>query len=190
MKRILENIRKSFNPSKEEFNAIVRAFSTVQVEKNAYFLKAGEICRSVGFIEKGSMRLFFNSDKKEACSDFFFENSFIGSFASFLSQQPSIVNISAIENCELLVLSHEKVMELMRQYPSVRNLANAILLEQFIRAEKREQSLVLLQPEERFLKIVEEHPKLFKRVPLHYVASYLAITPETLSRYRNKKTAE
>lgn len=186
MERILDNIKKTLNPSAEEFDALRQAITVVKLEKAAHFLTVGEICRSVGFIEKGSMRLYLSSPEKEVCSDFFFENSFIGSFASFLSQQPSLVNISAIEPCELLVLHYEDVMRLVKESPTWNKLADVIVQEQFLRAEKRESALLLHSPEERFRKILEEHPKLFKRIPLHYVASYLAITPETLSRYRNK----
>lgn len=186
MKRILDNIRKTLNPSEEAFEAISNAMTVTVIDKNEYFLKAGQVCQSVAFIEKGSMRLFLSSAEKEVCSDFFFENSFIGSFASFLSQQPSLVNICAIEPCELLVLHYTDVMALIAKYPSLQKLADIIIQEQFLRAEKRESALLLHSPEERFRKILEEHPKLFKRIPLHYVASYLAITPETLSRYRNK----
>ncbi|MFT3796203.1 Crp/Fnr family transcriptional regulator [Flavobacterium sp.] len=186
MKRILDNIKKTLNPTPEAFDALSKAMEIVTLDKNDYFLKAGQICSSVGFIEKGSMRLFQSSPEKEVCSDFFFENSFIGSFASFLSQQPSLVNICAIEPCELLVMHFDDVMRLTKEHPSLRRLADIIVQEQFLRAEKREAALLLHSPEERFRKILEEHPKLFKRIPLHYVASYLAITPETLSRYRNK----
>lgn len=186
MKRILDNIRKSLSLSTETFEALSHSMKIITLEKNEYFLRTGQVCTSVGFIEKGSMRLFQSSSEKEVCSDFFFENSFIGSFASFLSQQPSLVNISAIEPCELLVLQYDDVMRLTKEHPSLRRLADIIVQEQFLRAEKRESALLLHSPEERFRKILEEHPKLFKRIPLHYVASYLAITPETLSRYRNK----
>lgn len=186
MERLLDNIKKTLNPSAEEFNALRQATTVVKLEKAEHFLTAGEICRSVAFLEKGSMRLYLSSPEKEVSSDFFFENSFIGSFASFLSQQPSLVNISAIEPCELLVLDYEDVVRLVKEFPTWGKLADVIIQEQFLRAEKRESALLLHSPEERFRKILEEHPKLFKRIPLHYVASYLAITPETLSRYRNK----
>jgi len=186
MKRILENIQKSFSPEEGALDAIKKMMTVKTLGKNEHFLKSGDICNCVAFIEKGSMRQYFSYSKKEVSSDFFFENSFIVSFASFLSQQPSIVNISAIETCELLVLHHADVMQLIDTYPSLRKFADVLIREQYIRAERREAALLLLSPEERFNRIVEEHPKLFKRIPLHYVASYLAITPETLSRYRRK----
>lgn len=188
MKRILENIRISLNPSRQELAAINKALSVERLDKNEFFLKTGEPANKVAFLEKGSMRQFFCAGGKESSGDFFFENSFIGSLGSFLSQKPSRINIAAIEPCELLVLDYEKAMALMANVPTAKKLAAIILQEQFFRAENREYALLELSPEERFHKLLAEHPKLFKRVPLHFVAGYLAITPETLSRYRNKKS--
>lgn len=184
MKRILFNIQRVFHTSEEELKAIEQTMRVVFLSKNEFFLKENELCQSIGFLEKGSMRLFYESPEKEVCNDFFFENSAIGSFASFLSQTPSIVNIAAIEKCELLVFEYADVMELMRKFPSLKKLADVIVQDQFIRAERREAALLRNSPEERFRNLLEEHPKIFKRIPLRYVASYLGITPETLSRYR------
>lgn len=186
MKRILENIRLSFNPSREELTALGKAFYVERLDKNAFFLETGGPAHKVAFLEKGCMRQFFCAGGKESTGDFFFENSFIGSLGSFLAQKPSRINIAAIEACELLVLDYGKVMELLAHFPTMKKLANIILQEEFLRAEAREYALLELSPEERFLKLQAEHPKIFKRVPLHYVAGYLGITPETLSRYRNK----
>lgn len=187
MKRILENIRISLSPSREELAALNQALSVQRLDKNEFFLEVGGPADKIAFLEKGSMRQFFCAGGKESTGDFFFENAFIGSLGSFLSQKPSRINIAAIEPCELLVLDYDKAMELIAQFPTVNKLAAIILQEEFLRAETREYSLLELAPEERFHKLLAEHPTIFKRVPLHYVAGYLSITPETLSRYRNKK---
>ncbi|MCW0483768.1 Crp/Fnr family transcriptional regulator [Gaoshiqia sediminis] len=184
MKRLLFNIQRVFQPSADEMAALEKAIQIVHLKKNDFFLKENEICSSVTFIEKGSMRLFYESPDKEVCNDFFFENSLVGSLAGFLTQSPSIVNIAAIEPCELLVFDYPDVMKLTENWPAWRKLADILVQEQFVRAEKREASLLRNSPEERFKNLLEEHPKIFKRVPLRYVASYLGITPETLSRYR------
>ncbi len=186
MDKLIFNIERAFNASEAELSALRAAMKKIHLDKGAFFLKSGEICHSVAFIDKGSMRLFYDSPDKEVCNDFFFENSIIGSFASFLAQAPSIVNIAAIEKCTLFTLHYDDVVALIRSHPSLREMANIIIQEQLIRAERREAVLLRNTPEERFRNLMEEHPKIFKRVPLHYVASYLSITPETLSRYRTK----
>lgn len=186
MKQVLYNIQRVFHTSDDQIKAIENVMQVVSLEKNKFFLKENEICKSIGFIEHGSMRLFYETPEKEVCNDFFFENSLVGSMASFLTQTPSIVNIAAVEKCELLLFEYSDVITLTQKFPALKILANIILQEQLIRAEKREASLLRDTPEERFKNLLEEHPKIFKRIPLRYVASYLGITPETLSRYRSK----
>lgn len=186
MKRIYFNIQKTFTTTTEEQKAIQKAAIIKRFNKNEFFLREGEVCNSIGFIEKGSMRLYYDSPDKEACNDFFFENSVVGSFASFFSETPSIVNIVAIEESEIILFEKQQIGKLIQEYPALKRLSEFIIHEQFIRAEKREESLLKFSPEVRFKNLLEEHPKIFKRIPLHYVASYLNITPETLSRYRTK----
>lgn len=186
MKRIFFNIQRTFHTSKEELETIKNKAQIKFLSRNELFLREGEVCESIGFIEKGSMRLYYDSPDKEACNDFFFENSVIGSFASFLTEMPSIVSIAAIEDCEIILFEKNDLINLTQKYPSLKRLADFILQEQLIRAEKREEALLKFSPEKRFKNLLEEHPKIFKRVPLHYVASYLNITPETLSRYRTR----
>lgn len=186
MNRILFNIQRVIGATGEEIKALEEKLISRKLEKGELFLKAGEVCNYVGFLEKGSMRLYYDSPNKEACSDFYFENSFVGSFASFLGKTPSNVNIAAIEPCELLLIKFDAIDELSQQFPVFKKLIYIIIQEQFQKLEKREESLLVLTAEERFSQLLEIHPKIFKRIPLRYVASYLAITAETLSRYRSK----
>ncbi len=186
MKRIFFNIQRTFRATGEEMEAIQNAAIIRHFAKNELFLREGEVCKSIGFIEKGSMRLYYDSPEKEACNDFFFENSVVGSFASFLTDMPSIVSIAAIEDCEVILFHKDDLINLVQKFPSFKRLADFILQEHFIRAEKREEALLKFSPEKRFKNLLEEHPKIFNRVPLYYVASYLNITPETLSRYRTR----
>jgi CRP/FNR family transcriptional regulator, anaerobic regulatory protein len=186
MKRVIRNIQKIFNPSEEELDAFRKSLKVVHLNKNDFFLREGEVCQSMAFLEQGSMRLFYDAEDREVCNDFYFENSIVGSFASFLSETPSIVNIAAIEDCELLVFSRESTMDLIHQYPSLKRLANVVIEEHLIRTERREAELLKYPPEDRYRLLLEIHPKIFSRIPLYFVASYLNITPETLSRYRKK----
>lgn len=190
MSKILENIERTFKPSESELIMIRDSFSKLLLKKGQLFLEEGQPCKRMGILEKGSMRLFYDSVSKEVCNDFYFENSVVGSIASFLSGQPSMVNIAAIQECELLVITKEKILELMPVCPPFARFIRFILQEQFIRAERRDAELLKLAPEERFLHLLEMHPKIFGRIPLYFIASYLNITPETLSRYRKKFTTD
>ncbi|WP_181163726.1 Crp/Fnr family transcriptional regulator [Pontibacter mangrovi] len=186
MSRILYNIDQIIRPEPEERAALERVLRPRTLHKNELFLREGEVCRKIAFIEQGSVRVYYEVDGKEICKDFLFENAVAGSFASFFSQMPSALNVAAMEETQLLELSYEDVMHLYEHYPSWQKLGRIIAQDQFVRAERREASLLKDPPEVRFRNLIEEHPKLFKRVPLQYIASYLGITPETLSRYRSR----
>lgn len=185
--RVLFNIERLINPSAEEKAALEKVLHTRSLKKNEHFLKAGAICDRIAFIEKGSARYYYQLEDREVCKDFIFENGLLGSFASFFSQQPSTLNIEALEETQVIELFYEDVLNLYDHFPAWQKLGRIIAQDQFVRAEKREAAFLKDHPEVRFRSLVDEHPKIFKRVPLQYIASYLGITRETLSRYRSKQ---
>jgi CRP-like cAMP-binding protein len=186
MEHVLSNIQRIIQPSESAFAALRDALKPRKLDKNEYFLKEGKICNTIGFVEQGSFRLFYNTSKKEVCKGFLFENDIIGSLASFLSKTPSRVNISAIEPSLVLEMDYDALFRLTNNFVEWKKLAKIIVEDQLLRFEHREASLLKDAPEVRFRKLMEEHPKIFKRIPLQDIASYLAITAETLSRYRSK----
>ncbi|TLV01469.1 Crp/Fnr family transcriptional regulator [Dyadobacter luticola] len=184
--RVLFNIERLINPTPQEKAELEKVLHVRTIKKNAFFLQEGHVCKSIAFIEKGSVRYFYQLEDREVCKDFVFENGLIGSFASFFSQQPATLNIQAMEETQLIELNYPDVIYLYDHVPAWQKLGRIIAQDQFVRAEKREAALLKDLPEVRFRALIEEHPKIFKRVPLQYIASYLGITRETLSRYRNK----
>lgn len=180
--RVLFNIERLINPSTEEKAELEKRLRTKTLKKNEFFLKEGAVCTSLAFVEKGSVRYFYQLEDREVCKDFIFENGIIGSMASFFSQGASELYIQAMEETQVLELSYDDLMFLIDHFQGWRRLAHIIAREQFIKAERREAALLRDLPETRFRALIEEHPKIFKRVPLTYIASYLGITRETLSR--------
>jgi CRP-like cAMP-binding protein len=189
MQRILSNISQVVGPSPEEIAALQNILRPRSLVKGEHFLREGEICRSIAFVEKGSFRVYYAVDGKDIHKDFLFENGIIGSFASFFAQSPSALYITALEDSHILELTYQEVMHLYECYPSWQKLGRIIAQDQFVRAETREASLLKDTPLVRYQALLEAHPKVFRRVPLQYIASYLGITPETLSRYRSKTNA-
>ena len=186
MERVLYNIEQIINPSPAELDALRSILRPRVLARQEHFLREGEVCRSVALVEKGSLRLYYTVDGREICKDFLFQNAVAGSFASFFTQQPSALNVAALEETTLLEMAHADVLYLYDHYPAWQKLGRLVVQEQLVRSERREASLLKDPPEVRYRNLVEEHPKVFKKVPLQYIASYLGITPETLSRYRNK----
>jgi CRP-like cAMP-binding protein len=138
----------------------------------------------MAYIVKGYVRFYFLVGAEEVTKEFGFENSFCGSYASFISCNPSRFNVKAMEDLSLLVFTRPHLMELLDRYPvwgkfllfSVENL--------FVRKENREASFLLDSPEEKYQKLLSEHKEMLQRVPLKYIASYLGLSAETLSRIR------
>ncbi|TSJ34908.1 Crp/Fnr family transcriptional regulator [Mucilaginibacter corticis] len=184
--RILFNIERLINPSQEEKAALERIVKTRLLKKHEHFLNEGDLCETIAFIEKGSVRYYYQLEDRQVCKDFLLENGLVCSFGSLFSQEPSTTYIQALEDTELAEINYEDIQELCKSYPIWNKLARIIIQEQVIRAEKREGAFLKDLPETRFQSLVAEHPTIFKRVPLQYIASYLGMTRETLSRYRNK----
>jgi CRP/FNR family transcriptional regulator, anaerobic regulatory protein len=158
------------------------------LKRKEHFLHQGDICKHLGFIVKGYVRLYFLKDGDEITKDFNFENSFCGSYASFSLQQPSRFNIVAMEKLKLYTLGRKDLFRLFDKHPSLQKLGRLSMEHMFIRKEMREASFLLDSAEQRYQDLLLQYPKITQRVPLKYLASYLGITAETLSRIRALKS--
>jgi len=173
--------------SETEWKEMENCLRIKKLSKNEHFLKQDEICNKMGFVCKGYTRLYFLIEGEEQTKDFCFENTFTGSLASFLSCKPSAFNVISMEETMLLTIEYDALMRLYDQYMCW-NTFGRILAEEFsIRKENREVTFLLNTPEKRYQDVAEKYPYIIQRVPLKMIASYLNMTPETLSRIRSKK---
>lgn len=155
------------------------------LKKREYFLKEEEVCRRLGFITKGYVRVFYTSNEEEITKDFNFENSFCGSYASFRLQKPALFNVVAMEDTTMYTLGREDLFRLFDQHPSIQKVGLLCIEQMFIRKELREASFLLHTAQQRYDELRINFPGITKRVPLKYLASYLGLRAETLSRIRN-----
>ncbi|WP_288880255.1 Crp/Fnr family transcriptional regulator [Pedobacter panaciterrae] len=153
--------------------------------KGEFILKKGEIERNIYFVESGAVRVFLLSEYEEQSIRFGFEGSIINSLASYFSESPSEFYIEAIRKTTLRVLPKEKVSALVNgdldSLAGYKSLLETVIIEQI----EREVDLLTVSPTERLKRVLQRSPHLFQHVPLKYIASYLRMTPETLSRIRN-----
>ncbi len=168
----------------EDLQSVVRERT---LQRKEHFLREGEICRSIGFITKGYIRLYYLHEGEEITKDFNFETNFCGSHASFSMQQPSRFNIIAMEDLTILEINRKDLYALFDKHKSFERLGRLIMERMFDRKEQREAAFLRDDAEKRYHDLLKLYPQITHRVPLKYIASYLGIKPETLSRLRALK---
>jgi CRP-like cAMP-binding protein len=157
-------------------------------KKKEFFLAEGKICKEIAFIVKGSFRYFRTIDGQEKTTFFSFENNWVSAYTSFLNKTPSFISIETMEDSELLVLQYDQLQQLYKKHPAVERFGRLMAEYLVTCLDERMHSLLLKSPEERYLKVLTDNSIYFERVPQHYVASYLGIAPESLSRIRKRVT--
>jgi CRP-like cAMP-binding protein len=181
-----DHVLKLVQPTDLEWKEFYTTFKMRALDKDEPFLREGDICRKIGFVVRGGLRMFYTIDGDERCKDFQFEGQFTGSMFSLLTQQPSRFSIAALENCEILQISRESLLELYDRFKVWERFGRLYMEQLFIYKEKREASLLFDSSAVRYEKLLSEHPQLMSRVPQKYLASYLGVAPESLSRIRKK----
>ncbi len=156
------------------------------IPSKTILLKEGDVSKTLFYIKKGALRLWFNNDGKDITVQFFFEGQVVSSMNSFFSSTPSLFSIESIEQTEIVMIAKndfDTVVESSRELQ--RELLN-ILTQRFQNYIELFLSRIKNSPEQRYKELLQEHPHIIKRVPQHYIASYLGITNVSLSRIRNR----
>lgn len=156
------------------------------VPANTTLLYEGDIADKVYFVKRGALRLWNNDDGKDITLQFFFEGQIVTSYESFYLQKPSMLSIETIEDTEVLVLDNEKLALLMNESPDLLYFIIDQLSKRFIAYTEYFLSRIKNSPEKRYLSLVKENTELVRRVPDHYIASFLGITPVSLSRIKKE----
>jgi CRP-like cAMP-binding protein len=161
-----------------------------KLRKRQYLLQEGDVWKYNAFITKGLVR-FYSVDEsgRENIVSFAKENWWTGDRASLLTGEPSKNNIDAIEDTELILITKTNFDRLCLEIPALNDMVNAIINKSFITSQNRIHSAISFTAEKKYLDFVQKYPDLSLRVPQAMIASYLGITPETLSRVR-KETAK
>ncbi len=174
----------------EEFNLTTTLMIPKKLRKRQYLLQEGDVCKWLAFISKGCLRHFsVDASGTEHIERFGIEGWWMVDLESFQSHRPSTENIDALEDSELLLIDYDSLTMLSREAPGWDRYYKAVLEEEFKAARARISDFLSASPKERYLHFVKTYPDLFQRIPLHQIASYLGITPQSLSRIR-KELAE
>lgn len=161
-------------------------FKEIEIPAKTILLSEGEISKYAYFIKKGCLRLWFNSRGKDVTFQFFFENEGVSSIESFRTGEPSLFYIESIEPSTILKISKKNFELIFMENPEYRAFINETIFKRLNHYSRLFMSYIKNTPEERYKELLRDHPEIVRRVPQHYIASYLGITSVSLSRIRNR----
>lgn len=159
----------------------------LSVPGKTVLLEEGKVADKLYMIRKGCLRLSFFNDGRDITFQFFFEGDVVASFNSLHHRQPSLFSLETLEPAELSVIKKNDFYDLIQRIPSLRQAYEEKLIERFHIYQLLFLSRIRNTPQQRYEELLKEHPDIIRRVPQHYIASYLGITPVSLSRIRNRR---
>ncbi len=160
----------------------------VTLKKRAVVLKFGAVENHLYFISKGVVRFYIPREEDDLTFGFLFENEFVTGYDSFLTQTPSEYQIETLTEAILWKISRQDLEEVYATTSSGNSIGRKMAEKMFLIKSKRELSLLRKTAEERYLDLFSDRPKLLQQIPLKYIASYIGVTPQALSRIRRRIT--
>lgn len=186
----LASVKEHISITEDEFNFCKTLFIPKKLRKRQYLLQEGDVSRYTSFVEKGMLRTFTVDDKgNEPVLQFSMEGWWVTDLYSFLTDEPSRYNIEALEDCELLLITKPSWDILLEKVPAFERYFRILIQNNLIATQRRLISSLTESAEEQYTKLVASFPTCLQRVPQHMIASFLGITPETLSRIRSQMAA-
>lgn len=172
--------------SEDEKTEIKKFFTYRKVPKKTILQSENKIAKELFFINKGILRLYFSKDGADITAFFFRENLFASCYDSFLRQALGLQSLETLEDTELLIITYENLQNLYKKIPKMETLARKIAEQRFVNSQMILASHILDNPLERWKKFEKNNQDLILRVPHHMIASFLGITPVSLSRIRKR----
>ncbi len=172
--------------SDAEWEAAAPFFTKEKVAKGDYYLREDRYCNKVSFIESGLFKLFYLKDGEERIMLFFSEGQFVTDYFSFLTSTPSIRPIQAIEDSVIHTITRDSLQQLFDNHSTWQKVGRLMAERAYVFSVQRANRLLHDDPDTRFASFMIERPHLLNRVPQYMIASYLHLTPETLSRIKKR----
>ena len=188
-KKLIQSTESIISLTHDEWQLLFARIQVKVLKKNEYFLKEGEICKSLAFINYGSV-LYYKSaiDGTDITTDFAFEGDWITDNSSRINGQQSLLNIKAIEKTELLIIQNADLLDIYVLLPQTERLGRILIEKAYLKLVELSLDLQVLPAAKRYLKLLNAHPDIIQRVPLYHIAYYLGIAPKSLSRIRKQMT--
>lgn len=185
--QLIKSIQDKVPATESDLQLCKHYFTPKKIRKKQFLLQEGDVCNRMAFVEKGSL-YSYSTDAKgtQRVIQFAFEGWWISDLYSFFTKEPSNLNIEALEDSELLLLDHEQHDYLLKNVPHYETYTRIILQNAYVALQRRIEGTIGLTAEEKYSRFLNQYPLCLNRVPQHLIASYLGITPETLSRIRKQ----
>lgn len=186
MERIREHFEKLTILSKHDWDIFASGLEEKIYAKKSVILKAGEVENYLSFIVEGIVRLYIPDVTQDFTFGFVFENSFVSAYDSFLTRLPSTYTIETISPVKLWKISHSHLIQIYNSTTAGNLIGRLAAEDLFLKKSARELSLLKNSAEERYKLLFTERPELIRQIPLKYIASYIGVTPQALSRIRKR----
>ena len=186
MQQLLSHLQNFNTLSAGTTEILTGCFEKILLPKNKLLLREGRVCTHLYFLEIGALRGFYTLDGKEITHWFGFEKDFVTSFHSFITGEPAVENIQLLEGSILWSISKETLTGLLDKHHEIERLVRIAYEKYYIRLEERFVNAQFKTARERYENLLQQTPHILERVPLGFIASYLGISQETLSRIRSK----
>ncbi len=182
-----KQLQKQIRLSPEAFDLVRRHFVPKKIRKKQFLLHQGDICSQLAFVEKGTLFSYSTTEKGATnVVQFAFEGWWMADLYSFFTREPSKLTIEALEHCELLILRNDNFQPLLDEVPAMESYFRILYQNAYVALQRRIEATIGLSAEERYKRLLDEDAHLLLRVPQHLIASFLGVTPETLSRIRKQ----
>ena len=180
-------IEKFVTLTNAEWDLLAPHLEIRKLKKHELFAEVGKVAQDVGFVLDGMLRHYYIHEGTERTTYFYFENHLVASYFSCIHKQPSLLSIEALSDCTLIVFPYKALQHLFEQHMVWQKFGR--LLAEYLASglEDRMVGLLTLNPEERYMELIKGNKvKIIERIPQHYIANYLGLTPVSLSRIRNR----
>ncbi|MDE3057133.1 MAG: Crp/Fnr family transcriptional regulator [Bacteroidota bacterium] len=182
-----EHLYSAVQFDEKDFPALLEYFTPFYLRKKHFLFQSGNVCKYVAFVMKGCLRYFQISEQGEEHIIYFAQEGWwAGGLYSFFNGTATSFNAQALEDCELLLSDKKSFESALASFPKFSEEYRRKTQRAYTAVQERIAEAQLLSAEERYNKLMKEQPSLLQRVPQHYIASFLGITPESLSRLRKK----
>ena len=184
--KIIQSIKSIASLNEAEEKAFLSILEVKIFKKKEFLLQEGKLCNKITFVNNGCMRLFYNVEGVENTIQFFFGDSWYTDYASFLTGKPTIENMQALEESEVVQFKKDDLYKLYDSMPIFEKVGRIFAENAYLSISQLNQMKTNEEPEVRYINLLKTRPELVQQIPQHYIASYLGIKPETLSRIRKR----